>query len=216
MCSTNWPTNQPADIAIPRWSHNCTPWLYRQCHPLTFLVKLCRAWCVRARAWNMHGSNVLFHVIECNLLHHVVSYWQSFPACRGDFKGKADINLNHKHCYCTVRSRPALESLFRVFRWRVYAHAWVCVCVCVLWGTRREWPTKTPLYTHTHLQPQPLQWGSLITLKGQNGHHNEADRGAIFKPPTLHCRVQKQQLRPWCYLCHYEMDVIDVAHCNSV
>ena len=135
----------------------------------------------------------------------VVSYWQSFCVCRGDFKERADINLNHERCYCTVRSRWALVYLFHVLRWR----ARVPACVFYTHSARKRWPTKTQ-HPPPSLPPPPPQWGSLITLKGQNGHHNEADRRAISKPPTLHCRVQKQQLRPWCYLCHYEMDVAPV------
>lgn len=85
----------------------------------------------------------------------------------------------------------------------------VCPRVFYTHSARKRWPTKTQ-HPPPSLPPPPPQWGSLITLKGQNGHHNEADRRAISKPPTLHCRVQKQQLRPWCYLCHYEMDVAPV------
>ena len=64
----------------------------------------------------------------------VVSYWQPFCVCRGDFKEKADINLNHEHCYCTVRSRWVLVYLFHVLRWR----ARVCACVCVLQTQHKE------------------------------------------------------------------------------
>lgn len=43
--------------------------------------------------------------------------------------------------------------------------------------------------------PPTPQWCSLITLKGQNGQHNEADRGPILQPPFPHPPKKKNTYR---------------------
>lgn len=154
--------------------------------------------------WYSVSLNLAYY-ITCLLLLTVFACLQRWlqRESRDVLWWKNCSNLNHKHCYWTVQSRPALVYLFHALRWCEC----MCLCVCVFAKHNEEMtrPHPTPLHTH------PLErQGSLITLKGRNGHHNEADRGAISKPSPPHCRVQKQQLRPWCYLCHYEIDVTPV------
>lgn len=91
------------------------------------------------------------HYIPCHVL-------LTIPLSGREFS--KPINLNHKHGACTVQSRPEAMYLF--------PQIWKYVCMHF---TRHD-QSKTPL------SPPPSR-GRLITLKGQNGHHNEADRIAL-------------------------------------